>query len=611
MNIDRELLQLNILVVDDQQINHDLINDILMPHGFEQVINVTDPRQAIGVYRTLSPALIIIDLEMPFQSGIELFNEIIALSGGHKPVVLGVAKKGESDLAAAAIQAGMLDVVYKPFNELEVLTRVNTLLTISSLSTKLAKHSVNKEQYAKKSLGYVAPDSDERAVFEEKLLHMAMHDPRTNFPNRMMLQHKIGELIEVANNQKFYVLVVYLNHFDDINHSLGYHNGDKILMQVAVRLGDLANLVKGAIRIDNTGGNEDYLSVMEGVNFAFLVDGIASEQDIHQIARSVLADMQRPFDYHGMSLDIGALIGVAEYPDHGKNSNMLLQHAHVAMELAHNSTEQYAIYSSGEDPYSARKLMLMVELRAAIENNDLKLYYQPQMSLLTEEVVGVEALIRWIHPKLGFIPPDEFIPIAEQTGLIKQLTRWVLKEGIKKCYHFFAKDQPIRVSLNVSPKNIQEPDFSKFVVDSLADYSLPNDLLMLELTENIVFASNGIAQRNLEYLNEKHIKFSVDDFGTGYSSLSYLKQLPLTELKIDRSFVMDMLNNPDDIMIVHTTIEMGHNLGLEIVAEGVEDHNCWAMLRDLGCDVVQGYYLAKPMPEEDLDKWIENGGVLD
>ncbi len=611
MKIDRELLKLNILIVDDQQLNHDCLNDILFSHGFEQVINVTDPRKAMGVYRTLSPSLIIIDLQMPFQSGIELFEELIKLSGGHKPIVLGLAQREDSSGAINAIESGMMDIIYKPFCETEVLSRVNTLLTISALSSQLNDFSKNKEQYAKKSLEYAPPETDERAKFEEKLLHMAMHDPRTNFPNRMMLQHKIGELIEVEKKDKFYIFVVYLNHFDDINHSLGYHNGDKILMQVAVRLGDLAKLIAGAMRIDNSGGNEDYLSVLEGVNFAFLVDGTVPGVDIVQIAQSVLSDMQRPFDYHGMSLDIGALIGVCEYPAHGNSSNMLMQHAHVAMELAVNSTEHYAIYSSGEDPYSARKLMLMVELRAAIENNDLKLYYQPQMSLLTEEVAGVEALIRWIHPKLGFIPPDEFIPIAEQTGLIKQLTRWVLKEGIKKCYHFFQQDQPIRVSLNISPKNIQEPDFGEFVVDSLADYSLPNDLLMLELTENINLGGNGIAKKNLQYLDEKHIKFSVDDFGTGYSSLAYLKQLPLAELKIDKSFVMDMQNNPDDIMIVHTTIEMGHNLGLEIVAEGVEDHTCWAMLRDLGCDIVQGYYLAKPMPGEDLDKWLANGGVLD
>ncbi|THB73793.1 MAG: EAL domain-containing protein [Gammaproteobacteria bacterium] len=611
MNIDRELLKLNILVVDDQQINHDCINDILFSQGFEQVINVTDPRKAVGVYRTLSPALLIIDLQMPFQNGVDLFNEILSISGGHMPIVLGIAQRDEIDIVEIALKAGFSDIIYKPFDRIEVLLRVKTLLTISSLSSKLSSCTNNKNQYAKKTLEFASPESDERDLFEEKLLHMAMHDPRTNFPNRMMLQHKIGELIEVENKERFYVFVVYLNHFDDINHSLGYHNGDKILMQVAVRLGDLANLIKGAIRIDNTGGNEDYLSVMEGVNFAFLVEGSATEEEVHKIAQSVLADMQRPFDYHGMSLDIGALIGVSEYPEHGKNSNMLMQHAHIAMEMAHNSTEHYAIYSSGEDPYSARRLMLMVELRAAIENSNLKLYYQPQMSLLSEEVVGVEALIRWIHPKLGFIPPDEFIPIAEQTGLIKQLTRWVLKEAIKTCYYYFEKDEPIRVSVNISPKNIQEPDIGKFIVGALADYSLPNDLLMLELTENINFASNGIAKNNLEYLDSKHIKFSVDDFGTGYSSLSYLKQLPLTELKIDRSFVMDMMNNPDDIMIVHTTIEMGHNLGLEIVAEGVEDHTCWAMLRDLGCDTVQGYYLAKPMPEEDLEQWLANGGVLD
>ncbi len=611
MDIDRELLKLNILVVDDQQINHNYINDILFSHGFEQVINITDPRQAVGVYCTLSPALVIIDIDMPFQSGIELFKEIFNISNGFKPIVLGIAQRDNNDLVYQALNIGMLDIIYKPFDELEVLSRVNTLLTISLLSSKLDLQSKNKELYAKKSLEYVSQDSQERAEFEKKLLHMAMHDPRTNFPNRMMLQHKIGELVEVEKKEKFYVFVVYLNHFDDINHSLGYHNGDKILMQVAVRLGDLANLINGAIRIDNTGGNEDFLSVMEGVNFAFLIDGNITDIDVNKIADSVLSDLQRPFDYHGMSLDIGALIGISEYPAHGKNANMLMQHAHVAMELAHGNADHYAIYSSGEDPYSARKLMLMVELRAAIEHNNLKLYYQPQMSLLTEEVIGVEALIRWIHPKLGFIPPDEFIPIAEQTGLIKQLTRWVLKEGIKKCHYFFAKDQPIRISLNISPKNIQEPDFGRFVVDSLADYSLPNDLLMLEVTENINLEGNLIAQKNLEYLNSKMIRFSIDDFGTGYSSLAYLKQLPLAELKIDKSFVMDMENNPDDIMIVHTTIEMGHNLGMEIVAEGVEDAGCWSLLRDLGCDIAQGYYFARPMPEEDLDKWIDNGGVLD
>lgn len=610
MKIDRELLKLNILIIDDQQINHDCINDILIASGFEQIINVTDSRKAIGVYRTLSPDLIIIDLKMPFQDGVSLYQDMINISGGHKPNVLALAHRDDVDLVKEALEAGISDIIYKPLVETEVIPRVINQLKISSLSKEIVEFKKNKHQYANKTIDYLQLETEKRHAVEEKLLHMAMHDSRTNFPNRIMLQHRVGELIELEKIKQFYVIVVYLKHYDDINHALGYHNGDKILMQVAVRLGDLAKLVDGAIQIDSHGGSEDYLSVLEGVNFAFLVDASKISVDINDIALSVLSDMQRPFDFHGMSLDIGAYIGISSYPEHGKNSNILMQHAHIAMEMAHNNVEHYAIYSPGEDPYSARRLMLMVELRAAIENNNLRLFYQPQMSLLNEEVVGVEALIRWIHPKLGFIPPDEFIPIAEQTGIIKQLTRWVIREAIKKCNYFFAKDEPLRMSINISPKNIQEPDLANFIIESLADYSLPNDLLMLELTENIHFDSNGIAKNNLDELHSKNIKFSVDDFGTGYSSLSYLKQLPLAELKIDRSFVMELMDNPDDIMIVHTTIEMGHNLGLEIVAEGVEDERSWNMLRDLGCDIVQGYYLGRPMPEDDLDKWLANGGVL-
>jgi EAL domain-containing protein (putative c-di-GMP-specific phosphodiesterase class I) len=301
-------------------------------------------------------------------------------------------------------------------------------------------------------------------------------------------------------------------------------------------------------------------------------------------------------------------IGIARYPDHGKTAIQLLQAAQAALEQAQFQSQQLAVYAPGVDLFSKRRLMLMGELRKAIQTNALELFYQPQIDLLNRSVRGVEALIRWNHPQLGFIPPDEFIPLAEHTGVIRPLTRWVLNQAIFQCAEFLSAGKPLRMSINMSARNMQEEDIADYIDKLIQRHEIPVEMVILEITESAMMTEPEKTLGVLNVLKERGISFSIDDFGTGHSSLAYIKKLPIGEIKIDRSFVMDMLQDREDLMIVHATIELGHNLGLEVVAEGVETQQEWDQLRDLGCDVGQGYFFGRPLSRDNFYEWLSAGG---
>ncbi|MCG8673541.1 MAG: EAL domain-containing protein [Pseudomonadales bacterium] len=450
-------------------------------------------------------------------------------------------------------------------------------------------------------------EAKERQRIEEAMMHQSMHSPLTKLPNRVLLSSKLDELIAryTDDNFSFALALVHLKRFHEINKTLGHQNADELLTLMAQRLRTLTQDLSQVITIEDTPQESEHVANVEGVTFAVLLranDRDATDMNIETLSRQII----EPLEHKGMSLDVGVSLGIAFYPDHGNTTSSLLRHAHIAIDMAEHKENQIAIYSKEMNPYSARRLTLMGELRKAIDENSLELYFQPQVNLTTNDVYGVEALLRWNHPTHGFIPPDEFIPLAESTGLIKSLTQWVANRAIQYGAELKALGHDICVSINISALNLQEKSFDIAIKDLLQRHQLESDRLLLEVTETSVMQDTARCFSMMEKLHSIGVKLSVDDFGTGHSSLAYIKKLPVEEIKIDRSFVMEMDKNQDDEVIVKTTINMCHSLGYKVVAEGVESLEICGTLKRLGCDYIQGYYISKPQNGEDLKTWLSN-----
>lgn len=448
-------------------------------------------------------------------------------------------------------------------------------------------------------------EAKERQRIEEQMMYQSLHSPVTQLPNRVLLSCKLDEIIERYDEDEFSfaLVLVHLKRFHEINKTLGHQNADELLTIISERLKEQAKDLTQIISLDNDGDRTDYVANVEGVTFAVVLRAL--DRDATQMSIEILCkQIIEPVDYKGMSLDVGASTGVAFYPDHGVTSSSLLRHAHIAIDMADKRENQIAIYSKEMNPYSARRLTLMGELRKAIEESSLELYYQPQVNLADHSVHGIEALLRWNHPSHGFIPPDEFIPLAEQTGIIKSLTQWVVNKALSFAAELHAQGNNIYVSVNISAMNLQEKRFELSIKDLLERYQLPRETLILEVTETSVMQDTNRCLMTLNRLHELGVRLSLDDFGTGHSSLSYIKKLPVQEIKIDRSFVMEMDKNPDDEVIVKTTINMCHSLNYRVVAEGVENFEICANLKKMGCDYIQGYYISRPVNGDTFKQWL-------
>ena len=450
-------------------------------------------------------------------------------------------------------------------------------------------------------------EAKERQRIEEQMMYHSLHSPVTGLPNRVMLARKLDEIIERYDEDEFSfaVVLVHLKRFHEINKTLGHQNADELLKLISQRLTNQAKDLTQIITLNSASTGEEHVANVEGVTFALLLRAInrdAAQMSVETLCRQII----EPVDYKGMSLDVGASTGVAFFPEHGTTSNSLLRHAHIAIDMAEKNEYQIAIYSKDMNPYSARRLTLMGELRKAIDESSLELYYQPQINLFDNSLHGVEALIRWNHPTHGFIPPDEFIPLAEQTGIIKSLTQWVVNRALEFATELHNGGHKIVVSVNISAMNLQEKRFDLSIREALERHQLPPHFLMLEVTETSVMQDTTRCFNMLNRLHDLGVQMSVDDFGTGHSSLSYIKKLPVQEIKIDRSFVMDMDKNADDEVIVKTTINMCHSLNYKVVAEGVENLDICATLKRMGCDYIQGYYISRPLHPKDFKQWLSD-----
>ncbi len=455
-------------------------------------------------------------------------------------------------------------------------------------------------------------EAQQRTAAESRLLYQSLHDALTGIPNRTQLSLAIPSLFEAVRNSGALgaLVLVHFPQFHEINNTLGHQIGDALLHQAVQRLQSLARKQPGVMSFETQeDGSRNPLAHVEGVRFALFISA-PDEDDIVAIADAISRGMREPTRYLDMSLDIATSVGIALYHTHGDDFDTLLRCAEVAVEVAAGGERQVAVYADSLNRYSQRRLSMMGELRRALDENQLTLYYQPQYDVRKREVVGVEALLRWNHAVHGFIPPDQFVTLAEHTGLIKPLTRWVLENAIHQVAAWHQQGLRLGLSVNVSARNLRESHFGERVLSLLERNGLEPGWLTVELTETAMMEDREAALKVLTPLHKAGVNVSIDDFGVGYSSLSYLNELPLAELKIDKSFIFALDTHPDDSAIVRTTINMAHDLNLTVVAEGVESEAVCGRLVALGCDIVQGYYIERPVPPDQLLDWLRRSSGL-
>jgi diguanylate cyclase (GGDEF)-like protein len=429
-------------------------------------------------------------------------------------------------------------------------------------------------------------------VERARAVHDSLHDALTGCPNRTLLVDRCGQALraDARAGTSTALLVIGLDRFKEINDTFGHHHGEELLTQVGPRLAGVLRKVDTVARL---GGDE----------FAVLLPAVGSVDDARAVAAKLRASLETPFHVEGIDLDVEASVGVVLSGVHGQDVTTLLQRVDIAMYAAKTQNLGVCVYDPALDGHSPAKLALLGDLRRALDRGELVLYYQPKVSISTGDVVGAEALVRWQHPERGLVFPDEFIPLAEHTGLIGPLTRHVLDTALARARTWSDAGRPLPVSVNLSARNLLDEALPGQVAELLAAHGLAPELLVLEVTETAIMTEPVRAQQVLEQLAALGTRISIDDFGVGYTSLSQLRSLPVSELKIDRSFVTTMTEDPSNALIVQSVVDLGHNLGLTLVAEGVETELALTALAGFGCDVAQGYYLSRPITAAAFDTW--------
>ena len=427
---------------------------------------------------------------------------------------------------------------------------------------------------------------------EKEILRLAYEDRLTGLPNRALFNDRLAGAVNLArrNGTPLAVMLMDLDRFKHINDTLGHTIGDNVLREVATRL-------RAALR------ESDTIARLGGDEFGVLLP-TAHEDQIGEVVHKILRAIEQPIEADGQWLDVGASIGIARFPEHGDKPDTLISRADVAMYLAKAANSEFAFYDATHDHTQQEQLSLLGELRRAMERQELRVYFQPKIDLRTGRTRGVEALVRWMHPMRGIVPPIEFMPFAERTGFVRTVTRFVLETALTRCGQWLAQGMRLQVSINISVRDLQNTDLPDIVASLLASCTVPPELVCLEITESSFMENPQRALHTLGRLRALGIRLSIDDFGTGFSSLAYLRKLRVHEIKIDRTFIAAM-EESDDMVIVRSTIELAHNLGLNVVAEGIEDEKSLARLRAMDCDEAQGFLMSRPLPEDRLLEWLQ------
>ena len=562
------------MMVDDEPVMLEIVQALLEEEGYRHFISVGDSTQAIDKLTSADPDILLLDLDMPEVDGFEVLTRVRAVDDyQHLPVIILTASENP-DNKLKALELGATDFLSKPVDPSELALRVRNTLAAKAYQD-----------------------------------HLTYYDNLTGLPNRKLFIDHLGKGVGQAKreNRSLVLLEIGLDHFQNINESLGVHGGDYILQTVAERLlgvlrsSDVVGRSNNSLPIENTArtGGDEFSVVLYGVN---------SVENASVVSSRVLEAVKQPFTVNGDDVYLTASIGIAVYPDDGDEADTLIKHAASAQDVAKTQgRDRYQFYSSEMEDRSRAITKMVSDLRTALEEQQFELYYQPQVDTSNGRVIGMESLIRWFHPEDGLVSPLDFIPVAEEMGLIVPIGEWVLSEACHSASEWIsAGHSGLRVSVNVSAKQFLDPGFKSSIISALKSSGLDPRCLVLEITESMLMGDIDQLAVLLQDIKKLGVSFALDDFGTGYSSLSYLKKFPIDELKIDRSFLLDVPANNDDNSIVRAIIAMAHSLGQKVVAEGVEDDKQLEFLRRYNCDTIQGFYFSKPLNRADFGNYLSS-----
>jgi diguanylate cyclase (GGDEF)-like protein len=558
---------LRTLIVEDSADDAELLLRELRHGGYEPIhARVETPEAMSAELSARTWDIVFCDYTMPH------FNAFDALALLHKtgldlPFIIVSGTIGD-DRAVVAMKAGAHDYILKD----------NLKRLVPAVERELRDAAVRQK----------------RRQDEETIHRLAYTDLVTELPNRTWFLEYIKEAVSAGRSEHYIValLLMDIDSFKNVNDTLGHTSGDLLLRQIGVRL---RNALSDSELVARLGGDE----------FGILLPNLASIYDIEQFVKKMQGLFEAPFIIDKIPIAVEVSIGVALFPDHADEDTTLLQQADIAMYQAKQMMSGYFIYAQEYNLYSPEKLGLMAELRDAIDHSQLLLHFQPKMEIATGCIVGTEALVRWQHPRLNLLMPDNFIPACENTGLIYPLTRWVLTDALNFCQETLREGIRLRINVNLSARSLHDKHLPEMVENALNVTGVEPSLLTLEITESAIVLEPKRAEQNLTTLSRMGIYLSIDDFGTGYTSLASLNRLPINEIKIDKSFVSNMLNSKKDEKVVRIINDIAHTFGMRVVAEGVETKEILDALAAIGCDEAQGYYISRPQAFESLKKWLK------
>ncbi|MBW4535914.1 MAG: EAL domain-containing protein [Pleurocapsa minor HA4230-MV1] len=597
MTISASSQDISILVVDDLADNLQILANTLSKQGY-QVRCAKNGSTALRGASTILPDLILLDIKMPDIDGYEVCQQLKANKETCDIPVIFLSALDDVLDKVKAFEVGGVDYISKPFQVKEVLVRVKNQIALQLAKAEITKLNQDLERRVhQRTIGLeTAMQKLEQA--QQQLIHDALHDSLTGLPNRTLLIERIQYTIAHAKRNpdyKYGVLFIDLDRFKVINDSLGHSIGDELLIAVS-------NLLQECVR------ENDLVARLGGDEFVILLDGIKSIQDATSIGERIQQKMRSPFDLQGQNIFTSASIGIVFGSTEYHNPADLMRDADIAMYRAKDKGKaRYTIFDKTMYDETLKLVELENSLRFALKRNELTMHYQPIISLDNNHLVGFEALIRWQHPERGAISPVEFIPIAEDTGLILDIGEWLLKEACQQLQiwrqQFASVPQinSLKMSINLASQQLQEPEFIQKLDQILLETGLEGSSLRLEITESVLIEPEGTIQNTLKQIKNRNIKLSIDDFGTGYSSLSYLRRFPIDNLKIDRSFINQMNLDSENFEIVRLIITLAKTLGMKTISEGVETALQLDRLKGLGCEFAQGYLFSIPLAPKEIE----------
>ncbi|WP_019531683.1 GGDEF/EAL domain-containing response regulator [Dasania marina] len=582
LHVDELFTQLKdavIMMVDDEPLLMELLQAFLEEEGYKNFIAVEDSRKAMEILDTKRPDILLLDLNMPHVDGFDILEAVRKLKMMQKIPVIVLTSSSDGATKLKALELGATDFLSKPVDSSELALRLRNTLMVKA--------------------------------YQDQLTY---YDALTHLPNRQLFLDRLEWSLKKTrrDHERMALLNIGLDKFKQVNDSLGPRTGDEILTEVSMRL---IESVRESDLVSRLGIDDLWrqLARLGGDEFSILLPQVAQDDSAAFVAERIQHALAQPFVVDGEEIYISASIGIALYPNDGTESDVLMQNAGAATAYAkQQGVNSYAFYSKEINELSKKRLSIEAALRRAVENNEFVLHYQPKIDLHAGKVTGCEALIRWNSPEMGMVPPFEFISIAEESGLIVPIGTWVIEEACRQQVDWRQQGiGDLMVAVNVAGPQFKMANLQHVIESAINDSGIDPRYLRLEITEGMMMGGEDSLIKKLNDIKALGPSFSIDDFGTGYSSLSYLKRFPIDELKIDRSFIIDVPGVRDDAAIVKAIIAMAQSLELSVVAEGVEELSQLEFLKSLHCDVIQGFYFSKPLPAEDFAAFVLAGGELD